>query len=1066
MALRALRRIFRVMQPPQLSTAITVHGTRIAPGEAPERYREKIARITLDSMVQFVGLLDANGTVLEINKVALDAVGVNLADVAGRPFWTTFWWQVSPEINQGIRDAISRAAQGEFVRWDTPIYGRAGGTETIIIDASVMPVKDENGAVVFLACEGRDITEKKAYEQEIARQREELAQLDQLKTRFFANISHEFRTPLTLMMGPLEDMIAERAEPDPRLELAHRNSLRLLKMVNTLLDFSRIESGRIEASYEPTDLSVLTAELASNFRSAIERAGMTLVVACEPLPEPVYIDREMWEKVVLNLLSNAFKFTFEGSINVSIRSVGGAAELCVRDSGTGIPADELPKIFERFHRVKAARGRSYEGSGIGLALVQELARLHGGTVSVQSEVGAGSAFTVRIPFGKDHLPAERIEAARRQVSTGVRADAFVQEALRWLPDAPPVQAAAGELVPSLTGQRILVADDNADLRDYARRLLEPSYYVEVVEDGEAALAAARVRTPDLIISDVMMPKLDGFALIQVLRADPVLATVPVMVLSARAGEEARLEGLALGADDYLVKPFSARDLLGRVAAILRSEGMRHRALEQERRFRAFVQASSDVVYSMSPDWSEMRFLQGRDFIADTTAPNRSWLAKYIHPGDQERVLTAIRDAIRGKTTFSLEHRVLRVDGKLGWTFSRAIPFLGADGEIAEWLGAAIDITARKEAESSLREADQRKDEFLATLSHELRNPLAALRNGMQLMRLRGDRASPAVLDIMERQLNHLVRLVDDLLEVSRITRNLLELRRERVELATIVRNAVETSHAVIQAGGHQLNVSLPGEAMWLEADPVRLTQVLGNLLNNAAKYTDNGGAIALSARRDGDVAVISVRDNGCGITEAGLERIFEMFTREVHARGRSVGGLGIGLTLSRRLVEMHGGTIEARSEGEGRGSELIVQLPLARAAARIADPATPTARLGGLRVLVVDDDQDAASSLGMLLDALGAEVDVVNDGAAALARFAAKTPSVILLDIGMPQMDGYEVARALRSRFPAHRATIIGLTGWGQPEDRRRAREAGFDHHLVKPAQLEVLRDLLSDLAR
>ncbi len=455
----------------------------------------------------------------------------------------------------------------------------------------------------------------------------------------------------------------------------------------------------------------------------------------------------MWEKIVLNLLSNAFKFTFEGEIGVSLRAAGGAAELEVRDSGTGIPAEELPQVFERFHRVKGARGRSYEGSGIGLALVQELVRLHGGTVSVRSEIGRGSAFTVRIPLGKHHLPAERIEAARSLASTGVRADAFVQEALRWLPgaSAEPANVTAGATSPraaAATGQRILLADDNADLRDYVRRLLEVSYDVEAVEDGVAALAAARARRPDLIISDVMMPKLDGFGLIRELRADPALATVPVLVLSARAGEEARLEGLSRGADDYLVKPFSARDLLGRVAATLKSEAMRQRVLEQERRFRTFVQASSDIVYSMSPDWSEMRHLQGRDFIADSPAPNRSWLCKYIHPDDHQRVLTAIQDAIRDKKTFELEHRVLRVDGKLGWTFSRAIPILGPDGGIAEWLGAASDITARKEAETALREAGQRKDEFLATLSHELRNPLAPLRNSLYLMRLKGDRPNP------------------------------------------------------------------------------------------------------------------------------------------------------------------------------------------------------------------------------------------------------------------------------------------------------------------------------------
>ena len=269
---------------------LTVRGTELLANDTRERYRQKIARIALDSMVQFVGLLDAEGTVLEINQVALDAVGIRLSDVEGRPFWTTFWWQVSEEINFGIRDSIRRAAQGEFVRWDTEIYGRAGGKETIVIDASLMPVRDETGKVVFIAAEGRDITEKKAYEREIARQREELAKLDVLKTQFFANVSHEFRTPLTLILGPLEDALSGRhgelpAAAAASLAIAHRNALRLLKLVNTMLDFSRIEAGRAQAVYEPTDLAAFTAELASNFRSLCERAGLRLQVECAPLRE-------------------------------------------------------------------------------------------------------------------------------------------------------------------------------------------------------------------------------------------------------------------------------------------------------------------------------------------------------------------------------------------------------------------------------------------------------------------------------------------------------------------------------------------------------------------------------------------------------------------------------------------------------------------------------------------------------------------------------------------------------------------------------------------------------------
>jgi CheY-like chemotaxis protein len=372
------------------------------------------------------------------------------------------------------------------------------------------------------------------------------------------------------------------------------------------------------------------------------------------------------------------------------------------------------------------------------------------------------------------------------------------------------------------------------------------------------------------------------------------------------------------------------------------------------------------------------------------------------------------------------------------------------------------------AREALREADSRKDEFLATLSHELRNPLAPLQNALHLMRLEGKGAPTArVRDIMERQVSHLVRLVDDLLEMSRITRGALELRRERVDLSAILRNAVETSEPLIQAARHRLDVSLPGEALWLEGDPVRLAQILSNLLNNAARYTPEGGAISLGVRREGTMVAISVQDNGRGIAAEALSRIFLMFNREVRPDGGGQGGLGIGLTLSRRLAEMHGGTIEARSEGPGRGSEFIVRLPLADGSTAADGPRPgPAPLLSRMRILVVDDNRDAAESLGMLLNLLGAEVQVEHDGPAALAAFGAGEPAVVLLDIGMPGMDGYDVARTLRARFPGHRAALVALTGWGQDDDRRRAREAGFDHHLVKPAEIEALQKLLAEIER
>ena len=453
------------------------------------------------------------------------------------------------------------------------------------------------------------IANARAYDEE-RRRAAALAELDRAKTTFFGNVSHELRTPLTLMLGPVGDVLDRpggQLLPDDRtlLTVAQRNGLRLQRLVNTLLDFSRIEAGRVQAAYEPTDLPTMTAELASNFRSACERAGLSLVVKCPPLSEPVYVDREMWEKVVLNLLANAFKYTFEGEIAVVMRLAEGAVELEVRDTGIGIPPEEIPHVFERFHRVENARGRTQEGTGIGLALVHELVKLHGGSVAVASAPDRGSIFTVSIPTGKAHLPAERIGRARALDSTALGAIPHVEEALRWLPDAgslpgttpgppgpslsAPLPSPSASTAPSgaakerETGSRgrVLWADDNADMRDYVRRLLSASYDVETVADGEAALAAARARRPDLVLADVMMPKLDGFELLRALRGDPVTRSLPVILLSARAGEEARIEGLEAGADAYLVKPFSARELLAYVSTRLELGRLRAR-LERAR----------------------------------------------------------------------------------------------------------------------------------------------------------------------------------------------------------------------------------------------------------------------------------------------------------------------------------------------------------------------------------------------------------------------------------------------------------------------------------------------------
>ena len=457
------------------------------------------------------------------------------------------------------------------------------------------------------------VANARAYEYERTRA-QALAEIDRAKTTFFSNVSHEFRTPLTLMLGPLEDELAEQISPLPparreRLETAHRNSLRLLKLVNALLDFSRIEAGRAEAHFEPTDLATFTGELASVFRSAIEQAGLTLTVDCSVLAEPTWVDRDMWEKIVLNLMSNALKHTFAGGIRVTLGAEGHFVGLTVADTGVGIPEAELPHLFERFRRVKGARSRTHEGTGIGLALVQELARTHGGSVRVESREGSGSAFTVTVKSGTAHLPSGRAATRHARAAMTTQAAAFVQEALQWTSDAnalpepslfEPAKAGASSLPssPDVHRARILWADDNADMRDYVTRILSTRYEVVAVANGSAALAAAFADPPDLVLTDVMMPVLDGFGLLRELRAHARTQAIPVIVLSARAGEDSAVEGLNAGADDYLVKPFSAIELMARVKTHLDQAGARRRWAGQLERANKDLEA---FTYSVSHD---------------------------------------------------------------------------------------------------------------------------------------------------------------------------------------------------------------------------------------------------------------------------------------------------------------------------------------------------------------------------------------------------------------------------------------------------------------------------------
>jgi len=616
-----------------------------------------------------------------------------------------------------------------------PMVKSGQGTVSGFVIAGISPMLEFNddyrGFMSLLAGHiATAVGNARAHEEEKKRA-EALAELDRAKTVFFSNISHEFRTPLTLMLGPLEDCLAApdavSSEQRESLELAHRNSLRLLKLVNTLLDFSRIEAGRMQATYEPTDLARLTKELASAFCSAFERARLRFIVDCSSLSEPAYVDCEMWEKIVFNLLSNAFKFTFQGEIAVGLRQVGSTAELTVRDTGIGIPADEIPELFGRFHRLKGARGRSYEGSGIGLALVQELAKLHGGSVRVESEIDQGSTFILTIPLGKDHLPADRIGAARTIASTALRGEAYVEEALRWLPQTQNVSDAATAPVPrSIVGPspspsvrvrpRVLLVDDNADMREYVRRLLAPTCDIETAADGEAALESIQRHLPDLILSDVMMPKLDGYGLLKVLRSRDATATVPIILLSARAGEESQVEGLEQGADDYLLKPFSARELLARVTSHLNMARIRREMAAEQSKLRrdaellaAIVASSDDAIISKNLDGIITSWNQSAERIFGYTSKEAvGQHITLIIPRDRwDEEADIIARLRRGERVDHFETVRRRKDGTtvdLSLTIS---PVRDASGRVIGASKVARDITERKRAERALRESEER-----------------------------------------------------------------------------------------------------------------------------------------------------------------------------------------------------------------------------------------------------------------------------------------------------------------------------------------------------------------------
>jgi signal transduction histidine kinase/DNA-binding response OmpR family regulator len=866
------------------------------------------------------------------------------------------------------------------------------------------------------------IAKARAYEEERKRA-EALAEIDRVKTAFFSNVSHEFRTPLTLMLGPLEELKRELGRaPDPhsspsyqQVDLIERNGLRLLNLVNTLLEFSRIEAGSVQgAAYQPVDISAFTAELASVFRSAVEKAGLRLDIDCPPMSEPAYVDRDMWEKIVLNLVSNAFKFTFAGVIEVRLRKTGAHLELTVRDTGTGIPADELPRIFERFHRVAGARGRTHEGSGIGLALVQELVRLHGGTIAAESTYGEGTTFRVRIPLGAGHLPQAQVGSAVTQTPAAAR------PSLRWLPDTGSDDERANWNAPArerMEGDpserpHILLVEDNADMRDYVRRLLATRYDVQVAEDGEAALAAIEKHPPDLVLSDIMMPRLDGLGLLTRLRSNPNTSTLPIILLSARAGEESRIEGLQTGADDYLIKPFTARELLARVSARLDTARIRRNAAKAVEASEARLTA----VLQQLPVGVGVTDQSGRMVICNPGM--RRYMPEVIPSRDPERMQrwrgwapdgASLEPeqwpgarALRGETVVpGIEMSFVEDDGHETWTLVSTTPMRDVAGAVIGTIAVVQDIEERKKAERTQRL-------LVAELNHRVKNTLASVQAIARQMLQRTRDPAQFVSGFSGR-----------IESLSRVHTMLSSAAWQGVDLRSLIRDQL-LAGAVDEA-----RVTAWGPSVHLEAQlALHSALMLHELGTNAIKY----GALSTAK----GIVTIS-----WSVADAMLRlRWEERGGPAVHAPAKR----GFGRILIEQSARGEGGDALMSIEADGVLWNITLPLgehkPMKSSVAEFvsaAAPAVPSSagksRLAGKRVLVVEDEALVALDIVAALEAAGADVA----GSAGSAKEALHIIDNTLLDAALldANLRGHPVDD-ITAALAARNVPFLFVTGYGR----------------------------------
>ena len=915
------------------------------------------------------------------------------------------------------------------------LYGVKNGQKEFPVEISLGFYQSEEETFTLAAI--RDITERKHLEKLL---KDKELELKERQMQAFYNMGHEFRTPLTLILNPIEEILENANTHQPLTEIqfhnmrmVKNNTFRLLKMINLFLDFSKMEAGHMQLYYQPVDLVNYTSELMSAFRSAIEKAGLALQFDADPLDEPVYIDKELWEKVIFNLLSNALKFTDEGSITVRIKKYAGQVKIQVADSGIGIPQKELPRMFERFHRVEAVHGRYQEGTGIGLAFTKEIIKLHGGDIKVESEDGKGSLFTICIPLGKDHLPAECVHEAgeEQRYSATSSKSLFQKEIIGWLPteyippDQKRLQEVAGEVIvgsSTLKKETILLVDDNADMRQYVVQLLSPFWDVRTAADGEEALEKIGQALPDLVLSDIMMPKMDGITLLKTLRANALTKYIPIVFLSARG--DTLLEGLQLRAEDYLVKPFSAKELLARVRTHLEL-GVLRKQLEED------VKQRTAELIKINQTLQEEANERLKAEAELTLHIARNVLAEEYRQKQEEFIDTLCHE-VRNPLT-----------GVYGGVFFLRDTLEALDKQV-QAVSHLIESTTIEQCRAELGKAKEQ-------------------------------------LEIIEACTQYQKEFMDDVLDLSKLENKRFETNPIPFELKQLLEKNLKIFRAQVQQKNLSLELDIPKNENWLLADTHLLSRVVTNLLSNAIKFTEKGGITvsveieSLSASET--VLHFRVNDTGIGMTPAEAAGLFNRFAQANRQTGAKYGGSGLGLTICKKFVELMGGSIRIDSQ-EQQGTSFYFTIKCAplsleeKAKAKAAQQAavskenSSSVNLQDRKILVVEDNKVNQLVLVKILEKKGCACHVANDGLEAIQEYDHGRFDLILMDIEMPKMDGLEATQVIRKKeqLLGYRTPIIGLSGYTDKAKEASGFQAGMDDYLTKPYEISKMLVLINEL--